>query len=225
MIEIIPFYVENKLNTNVLDIRALYAENRPKIEVVTSDIGGASYTGDDYSGIYIWGAQLEAGTFPTSYIKTEASQVTRAADSAVMTGTNFSSWFRQDEGSFCAEFSVNELRQAMIFSSGGSGIGTQSNGNIQVGVYNTGDNNIPQAIVTTVGNPYKVALVHDSKEIGGYGYSRSFVSGKTSNYIVPTSTSLILGSQGTQRWLNGHIRKIAYYPLRLTNTQLQALTS
>ena len=41
MIEIIPFYVENKLNTNVLDIRALYAENRPKIEVVTSDIGGA----------------------------------------------------------------------------------------------------------------------------------------------------------------------------------------
>ena len=41
MIEIIPFYVENKLNTNVLDIRALYAENRPKIEVATSDISGA----------------------------------------------------------------------------------------------------------------------------------------------------------------------------------------
>jgi len=41
MIEIIPFYVENKLNANVLDIRALYAENRPKIEVATSDISGA----------------------------------------------------------------------------------------------------------------------------------------------------------------------------------------
>lgn len=184
--------------------------------------GGAA---DGYSGIYIWGAQLEVGSFPTSYIKTEASQVTRSADNAVMTGANFSSWFRQDEGSFCAEFSVNALRQAMIFSSEHRGIGIQTGGQIQVGVYNTGDHTIPQAIVTAVGNPYKVALVHDSKEMGGYGYSGSFVSGKSRNYIVPTSTSLVLGSQGLQRWLNGHIRKIAYYPRRLTNTQLQALTS
>jgi hypothetical protein len=59
-----------------------------------------SYTGDGYSGIYIWGAQLEAGAFPTSYIPTVASQVTRSADSASMTGTNFSDWYRADEGTF-----------------------------------------------------------------------------------------------------------------------------
>ena len=40
MIEIIPFYAENCLNNTILDIRALYAENRPKIEVTTSDISG-----------------------------------------------------------------------------------------------------------------------------------------------------------------------------------------
>jgi hypothetical protein len=59
-----------------------------------------AYTGDGYSGIYIWGAQLEAGAFPTSYIPTVASQVTRSADSASMTGANFSDWYRLMRGRF-----------------------------------------------------------------------------------------------------------------------------
>ena len=41
MIEISPFYALNKSNVNILDIQAFYAENRPKIEVATSDISGA----------------------------------------------------------------------------------------------------------------------------------------------------------------------------------------
>ena len=66
--------------------------------------GSQTYTGDGTSGLYIWGAQLEEGSFPTCYIPTAGSAVTRAADVASISGSNFSSWYRQDEGTVFAEF-------------------------------------------------------------------------------------------------------------------------
>ena len=60
-------------------------------------------------GIFIWGAQLEAGSFPTSYIPTTSSTVTRAADVASITGTNFSSWYNQSEGTVFVDTSAEML--------------------------------------------------------------------------------------------------------------------
>ena len=54
-------------------------------------------TGDGTSGIYIWGAQLEAGSGASSYIKTEASAVTRAADNVSRV---LGDEFNESEGTF-----------------------------------------------------------------------------------------------------------------------------
>jgi len=56
-----------------------------RIHVTANTDGNISYTGDGTSGVYVWGAQLEEGSQPSSYIKTEDTPVTRADDNVSRT--------------------------------------------------------------------------------------------------------------------------------------------
>jgi hypothetical protein len=68
--------------------------------------GIVSEVGDGTSGFLIWGAQHEAGAFPTSYIKNidTALGVTRSADVASITGSAFSSWYNSTAGTMRAQW-------------------------------------------------------------------------------------------------------------------------
>ena len=69
-------------------------------------LGNSSYTGDGTSGIYIFGAQVEQGSYPTSYIPNygTALGVTRSAETATNSGD--ASTFNDSEGVLMAEASA-----------------------------------------------------------------------------------------------------------------------
>ena len=203
--------------------------------IFTSSGGNISYTGDGYSGIYIWGAQLEAGAFPTSYIATTAATVTRNADVASMTGTNFSSWFSSAEGTFygeaavsfvttnfptlCVAYQVSSSNAIYLNSRGGA----SPNGRFEVNFAG-----VPQAVI----NNSTISSNTTFRSAGSYKFNDFALStnaasvGTDTSGSLPAPTSLSIGSDiGVGQFANGTIKKIAYYPLRLTNAQLQALTS
>jgi len=66
-----------------------------------------SYTGDGTSGLYIWGAQVEAQSYATSYIPTNGATNTRLQDIATNSGN--STLINSTEGVLYAEIAANNL--------------------------------------------------------------------------------------------------------------------
>ena len=185
----------------------------------------------------IWGAQLEAGAFPTSYIPTSGSTATRNRDTVSMTGDNFSDWYNQSEGSVRIKTKVNQLSDgtnkfpyAMQIDDGtGDNIilidnAVLSNGNIRqlFAIRNTGT-----TITSGMGNNNDYNNLPCS-----FAYSDNdfaFVNGARTLFtdddgIVPKTMNRLQLGNGIGQPLNGTISQFTYYPRRLTNTQLQNLT-
>ena len=196
------------------------------IHVAFAD-GTYYYTGNGWDGIYIWGAQLEAGSFATSYIPTVASQVTRSADTASMTGTNFSSWYRPDEGTFYVNGSGvpngSFLSAVNIGGTAYSAVIDQQATTIRGLSRTVGVQQASLSRLALPQNLHKAAFCYKLNDfaLSVDGSISSTASGQV--YLDP-NLSLSIGRYTSAGHLNGTIKKIAYYPLRLTNTQLQALT-
>jgi hypothetical protein len=194
-----------------------------------------SYTGDGTSGIFIWGAQLEAGAFATSYIPTTTTALTRNADVASMTGTNFSDWYNASEGSLFGEFSV----YTSVGSKAIVGI-TDGTNNNRVQFFAASNDPfvlsprlVAGGVATNPANTGSIAVNSVGKAIiayavgtnaGGFSINGSSIAQSSPASAFSSVNSLEIGKATGLTQLNGYIRRIAYYPTRLANEQLQALT-
>ena len=185
----------------------------------------------------VWGAQIEAGAFATSYIPTLASQVTRNPDIATMTGTNFSSWFNANEGTFVATTSVLNLaanRPIMQTATAGLSNGSQyvyynpASSRFGYRVYDAagtavGAVNYTNAGTPVINTPYCAAIGYktDSFAISVNGAA---VGLDTLGTVSGTADTLLIGSDTSITYLNGHAKSLRFYPLRLTNAETQAFS-
>ena len=187
--------------------------------------------------IHFWGAQLEAGAFPTSYIPTTTAAATRSADVASITGAAFSSWYRQDEGTVFAEaisavtpvggaarriFDINNNSDSeRLF------VGQNTTSLIQYFIQDDGSiqaNLFTAAPAPSANNWIRTAASYKTNDFtflinGGAVNSDTLAS-------VPSPTQMEIGARGTaaNASLNSTIRRLTYWPQRLPNSTLQELT-
>ena len=196
----------------------------------------ASYAGNGTSGIYAWGAQLEAGAFATSYIPTTTASLTRNADVATMTGTNFSSWFNASEGAIVAQAARANIPVSNSTNILAISDGTSSNrsriwiwaGNPSQLAFTCTASGAGQADM----NPGSVTANVTFNVAGAYKLN-DFATARNAGAVVTDTSGIVpiglnvlnIGArEDLIEFLNGHIKKIAYYPQRLTNSELQAFT-
>jgi hypothetical protein len=176
-------------------------------------------------------AQLEAGAFVTSYIPTTTATVTRAADVASITGSNFSSFYNQTEGTVFAASSVksSSWTSGVLWDIGsggafGTGLYTNWNGSQWTLNPNTAPVNMSSVVTTLASAANAVALKGNDSVIAANGLLGA-VDSSCSMPANPTTLTIGRGGwSGAGNWFNGTIKRLTFWPTRFASTTLQAIS-
>jgi hypothetical protein len=211
---------------------------------ITDATGSISITSTN--ALLWWGAQVEAGSGASSYIPTGASTVQRLADECSMTGTNFSSWFTNNsEGSFLVRYSMNNpsaflgagidrYAYEISNSSGTSRVFCNASYRVTVAgdagrfprVFDLGTIDLAPSLVATAAQNTAFAWGYKSNDnhLAAVGVTANDTSGSLQTGV----DRLHLGASrtfGSATYLQGCISLLKYWPTRLPNAQLQAITT
>lgn len=201
---------------------------------ILNDAGASTYTGNGTSGLYLWGSQIELGSYSTSYIPTVASSVTRNAD--VISKTGISSLIGQTEGTLYTEIKVNKLIGAasryILHVSDGT-----ANNRIYI-AFSGADSNVLRARIFSGGTlqcsinssaltstgTYKLAMAYKNNDI--VFYINGIQIGTDTSATIPTCSKVDLGQNyaGVSQLLD-NVSLSMLFKTRLSNGELATLTT
>ena len=201
---------------------------------IASGNGSTSYVGNGFAGLFIWGAQLEAGSFATSYIPTVASQVTKIADNPLITGTNFSSWYNSKEWTVYVEadsYAPNSANLPLFSISDGGAVSNKINvdtgTNLRTFNYSNSVNNYGLTNLATASNNtmFKVITAVAANDVAATANGNAVKTTSAMSLMPQNISRLALFDETGNLRLNGHMKKLTYYPRRLPNSELVEMTA
>jgi hypothetical protein len=203
-------------------------------QVSSTALAWQPYVGTIDSGIFVWGAQLEAGATATSYIPTTAGTAVRSQDLCTITGAAFIGMYNQTEGSiFCAVTAVGATNTTSAVY--GIQAPARSNGNVLAEFSSTlfrtqvtSTTFLSQANFQTTAS--RNVLVKNAAAFRTDDFANSCngnIATDTSGTLPAIMDRFVIGAAGNTggpQVGNNIISSIKYYRKRLPDAKLQALT-
>jgi hypothetical protein len=173
-------------------------------------------------------------SFPTSYIPTTTATVTRSADVCSISGSNFSAWYRADEGTVFWEAQLLAGNPPASTFPGYWSLnnGTATNAIMGYALSSTVNRLFVResgTITADISFPAFTAAA-TSKSAGAYkandaaGTTNGGTIGTDSSVTLPTPDRLTIGAQALGSPLNGYLRRLTYWPTRIPNSTIQSIT-
>lgn len=189
----------------------------------------AGSAGGSVSNIHVWGAQLEVGSFPTSFIPTTTASVVRSADVCSITGWDFSGFYNQSEGSLLVnaftpangdrtivatdDNTANEM--VRLRTEGTNPFFKVTDGGVDVVAIDSG--------TVSANTTFKLAGAYKLNDFASSVNGGSAVTDTSGT--IPTVDRMRIGSGQAGNTMCGCVSSLRYYQKRVSDAKLQSLTS
>jgi hypothetical protein len=227
------------------NVRIRVSENTNTTIAVTSDWTRVSFTATSTTSnqirigfnistigdsVAIWGAQLEEGAYPTSYIPTTIGTSTRIADAVSKTG--ISDLINSEEGVFFIEFKTlsetGTFRQFNLSKDSGNRIYISKrgdNGKVEFRMANPSGNLNFSFVENTTNDFVKVAFRYGLNDFAVFinGVNKNVTS--TGNVFASGTLNTLQFDSPLSQPFFGKVKQLALFPTPLSNDQCIALTT